>query len=71
MGVGGSTISPLEEDEGESRASEGPAPGATLVRIGIFSGRTVKSPLEAIAIVLVILVGTVCPRSSDPFYRVS
>jgi len=37
MGVGGSTISPLEEDEGESRASEGPAPGATLVRIGIFS----------------------------------
>ena len=34
MGVGGSTISPLDEEE-ESRTSE-PAPGATLVRIGIF-----------------------------------
>ena len=34
MGVGGSAISPLEEEE-ESRVSEA-SPGATLVRIGIF-----------------------------------
>ncbi len=46
MGVGGSTISPLDEEE-ESRTSE-PAPGATMVRIGIFqinpvtkTGRTI------------------------------
>ena len=35
MGAGGSTVSPLEEEE-EVRASE-PSPGSTLVRIGIFS----------------------------------
>ena len=61
MGVGGSTISPLEEeDETKSSAEVAGVAGATLVRIGIFQ----VNPVTKTGSLIYIHLRVVSSRSS-------